>query len=142
VIEEEIPALYQRIGRALIEDAPSGWERVEMVYWQAAKTGGSQERVTLADGSTKWLAHVGRDYDRAVWELRQALYQEGKGAWYTARGVVTRDGRIELDFDYDNEPQWDAPVVPLTYVEDLEMFPRDLEHQPEWLREKIREAGA
>ncbi|MGI4895826.1 MAG: hypothetical protein ACRYF3_12010 [Janthinobacterium lividum] len=82
------------------------------------------------------------DLDEAFWELRQALYQEGRGAWYSAKAVVTRDGGIIIDLDYDNEPQWHRPVVPLTYVRDLEMFPRDLEHQPEWLREKIREANA
>jgi hypothetical protein len=142
VIDEKVFALYQRIGQALITEAPSGWERLEVVYWQAAKIGGSKKWAIFPDGSTAWIRNVDMDFHDAMRELRHTLYQEGKGAWYTAKAVITRDGQIALDFDYDDEPQWDAPVVPLTYVKDLEMFPRDLEHQPEWLREKIREAGA
>jgi hypothetical protein len=138
----EVQSLYQRIGQAMIEAAPPDWVRLAMHYRQAATTGQSKSTVTKSDGSTTWLHGLPTDMDEAFWELRGALYQEGKGAWYSAEAVVTRDGRITIDVDYDSEPQWFRPVVPLTYVEDLEMFPRDLEHQPEWLREKIREAGA
>ncbi|MEZ0166655.1 hypothetical protein AB2L27_18005 [Kineococcus sp. LSe6-4] len=33
------------------------------------------------------------------------------------------------------------PGLPLSYVEDLEMFPRDPEHIPDWLHEKFTAAG-
>jgi hypothetical protein len=142
VIEDDVLALHRRIGRALVAEAPSGWERLEMTCWQAARTGGSRKWATFPDGSTTWIRGVDMDFHDAVRELRRALYREGRGTWYTAEAVITRDGRIVFAFDVDGEPQWDAPVVPSTYVEDLKMFPRDLEHQPEWLREKVREAGA
>ncbi|NHC12931.1 hypothetical protein G9H71_03965 [Motilibacter sp. E257] len=69
------------------------------------------------------------------------MYQQGKGAWYTARVGVTPDGRLSIDLDYDHEPQWRFDVVPETYVEDLEMFPRDEESLPGWLKEKVRQSG-
>lgn len=47
-----------------------------------------------------------------------------------------------MDVDYDNEPDWKIPVVPATYAEEQEQFPRDLEHQPEWYQQKLREAAA
>ncbi len=65
------------------------------------------------------------------------LYQPGKGTWFTARCTITADGRMSFDFDYDNEPEWDIDVYPDAYAEDQEKYPRDEEHQPDWLKHKL-----
>ena len=54
--------------------------------------------------------------------------------WYTAHVTIMSDGDVDLAFDYDREPEWSTRVVPATYLEDLEVFPRTEDNLPVWLR--------
>lgn len=73
----------------------------------------------------------------SVRALRAAMYQPGVGTWFSGEIRVDRSGGVDARFDYDSEPTWDAPVDPIAYAYDADKFPRDLEHQPAWLREQI-----
>ena len=138
---DDVHGLYQRIGQALVQAAPPGWVEVRATYVEAGTTGELQAVAVLSDGSYADLGSPALDLYDALSELRQLTHQPGRGAWYTAVVTVTYSGSIDLDLDHDSEPQWDVDVVPESYVEDLEMFPRDEEHRPAWLREKLRLAG-
>lgn len=142
MIDDETSSLHQRIGQALIGEAPAGWVALNTVCRRAGNLEESETTATMDDGTIVSVWNASVDFSLAFDELREAMHREGTGAWYTAVVTVTRDGRITFDFDYDSEPAWDISADPQTYVEDLEMFPRDLAHQPTWLREKIREADA
>ncbi|MBS4102571.1 hypothetical protein [Tsukamurella paurometabola] len=74
-------------------------------------------------------------------DLRAAMYQEGLGTWFSAVIRVDREGSFDATFNYDDEPEWDAPVDPIVYLTDQETFPRDVENQPQWLQEKIAEGA-
>lgn len=134
--------IYQEIGQALVSVAPPSWGHLTSVYRKAGKTAQSQSVATMTDGSAVGLRGLPRAFDKSFSALRELLYQADKGTWYTASCTVTSDGRISFDFDYDSEPDWSVPVVPGTYVEDLEMFPRAADARPEWLQQKLVEAGA
>ena len=75
----------------------------------------------------------------AVHNLRKAMYQQGRGTWYSATLVVV-DGHGSVDFNFDREPNWDSRVSPLSYVRDLERYPRDGDHIPDWLAERLEQA--
>jgi hypothetical protein len=49
-------------------------------------------------------------------------------------------GRITIDFDYDNEPQFEPPISIGHYLEEWEQFPRDEAHTPAWLAERLAQA--
>ncbi|MCS3781603.1 hypothetical protein [Tsukamurella ocularis] len=81
-----------------------------------------------------------REFDvRLLSNLRTAMYQEGLGTWFSAVFRVDRDGQVDATFNYDDEPEWDAPIDPIAYLTDQEVFPRSVENQPPWLQEKIAE---
>ncbi|NEA30110.1 immunity protein YezG family protein [Streptomyces sp. SID13031] len=44
------------------------------------------------------------DGDDAAADLREAMYQEGKGTWYNGRLTLDSSGQLDADFDYDNPP--------------------------------------
>ncbi|MFD0852261.1 hypothetical protein ACFQ07_08510, partial [Actinomadura adrarensis] len=73
-------------------------------------------------------------------ELRREMYREGKGAWFTARLDIGRDGRFSAEFDYDCEPEFTPPLTPSAFAKDLERFPRSEEHIPRWLKAKLKDA--
>jgi hypothetical protein len=80
------------------------------------------------------------DFDTAVFaNLRGVMYQPGSGTWFSAEFRVDRTGAVDAQFNYDSEPEWDAPVDSIAYVTDFEKYPRDVENQPEWLRAKLAE---
>ena len=81
-----------------------------------------------------------RNFDRRlITRLREAMYQPGLGTWFSAVLRVDRSGAVDGRFDYESEPEWDAPVDSIAYVTDFEKYPRDIENQPEWLQAKLAE---
>lgn len=137
----ELQVLQQQVAQGLVNAAPPGWVVVRGTCSRAGKTGELQAVAVMQDGTEVGLSGLGFPVSKGFRGIRERLYEPGKGAWYTAVCTVTSSGAISFDLDHDNEPQWDIDVVPGTYAEDLEMFPRDEEHRPAWLQEKLRLAG-
>lgn len=79
-------------------------------------------------------------------ELRRVMYQPRRGTWFSARWTITRSSGTAIEittsvaFNYDDEPLWRWPAHPGLYALDLELFPRDHEHMPDWLRHKVDSA--
>ena len=96
---------------------------------QYATPGGKVDSPTLPFGV----------YD-ALDALRATMYREGAGTWFAATFRVTAAGSATAEFDYESEPQWDAAPAPEVYVADLEHFPRDEAHLPEWLKAQLARA--
>ncbi|MGO2750329.1 MAG: hypothetical protein ACTIA6_09790 [Pseudoclavibacter sp.] len=71
--------------------------------------------------------------------LRAASYRDGAGTWFSAKFTVTAAGAFTAEYNYNDEPEWDVPVDSIAYVTDQKHFPRDEEHQPEWLKAKLAE---
>ncbi|MDM8085133.1 hypothetical protein QUV83_10185 [Cellulomonas cellasea] len=79
-------------------------------------------------------AKIPRDVRIVLGGLRERMYHPGVGTWYTAAVTVYADGRIETNFDYDNEPAY--PFAPLSWAADAERYPRAAEMTPGWLTAK------
>ncbi|GGR50811.1 hypothetical protein J2S40_000425 [Nocardioides luteus] len=77
-------------------------------------------------------------------ELRQVMYEPGRGAWFSARWTIASGeesrNTTSIAFNYDDEPVWRWPAHPGLYALDLEAYPRDDASVPDWLREKVNGA--
>ncbi|MEY9211661.1 hypothetical protein [Thermobifida halotolerans] len=71
-------------------------------------------------------------------KLRVGMYLEGKGTWFSMEYVITRPGNYNVHFNYDQDPEITFPT-PQGYTQDLKYFPRDEEHIPDWLRQRLRD---
>ncbi|WDZ88848.1 immunity protein YezG family protein [Nocardiopsis sp. HUAS JQ3] len=71
-------------------------------------------------------------------DLRAGMYKEGKGTWFSLEYVITRPGRFKVRYNYDDDPNIAFPTA-WGFTNDLKYFPRDEEHIPDWLHEKLRE---
>lgn len=125
---------YKVIARTIAQSAPPDWTKAHLTYRSVSTMGEPQTVFELSDGSKKAVVVKGFDLRRAFTALRRTMYQPGKGTWFTARFTLTREGHFSTDFDFDGEPQWQAPVGAEAYARDLEEFPRTPENTPEWLR--------
>ncbi|WP_149204619.1 hypothetical protein [Actinotalea subterranea] len=133
--------IMQDVGRQFFEAAPQGWANGSIVYRRVGKTAETQATAQAADG-TPLTVVMGRPVLRALRELRAAMARPGSGAWFTAVARFTSDGRMTWDFDHDHEPEWVTGISPLHYLQEQEEFPRDQEHTPAWLRERLTQGQA
>ena len=129
--------IFQQFDEAAVE----GWVPGEIEYRQVGKTGEASMRAYSPDDSLSYPDLGGFAFSKAMRALRSAMAQPGTGAWFSAEIKLTGEGGFTMDVDYDSEPAWKVPIVAETYVEEQELFPRDDENQPEWYRQKLREAG-
>jgi hypothetical protein len=135
------PELYQRIGDALASLAPHGWQTVTLTYSAVGRAASGGVEVTARDGSPlHGLGPVPRDVAQVMADVREASYVSDAGTWFTATAVLHAAGRLDVSFDYDDEPSADFPVT--SYEQDLIRFPRSEENMPMWLLEKLGSAPA
>ena len=132
--------LLQVIGREFVDKAPPGWAEGTITFCRVGNT--SQMQAIAYDGHHNVVGgRTTRTMSRAFNDLRRVFTQPGKGAFLTARYTLkASDGSITVDYDYDSEPAFDAPIDPGHYVEELQQNPRSPEHIPAWWQERIIEA--
>ena len=128
---ETHPELLTKIGQAMAQSAPAGWQRISLRATGVSSMMETALTVTLDGGAIDRTGSIVDEGDEACEDLRVASYQPGKGTWYTATFTLDRDGRLAADFDYDNPP-FDGNADPELLRDDQEDFPRDPEQLPAW----------
>ncbi|WP_415855459.1 hypothetical protein [Sinomonas sp. G460-2] len=124
---------------ALLRAVPDGAESLvlRMSILTAVKSGSAVAH--FPDGSTKGVK-LGRTLDTAVLDrLREVMYRDGSGTWFSIAVTVTADRGMSAKFNYDDEPDFRQTLDPVAYVNDAKKFPRDEAHQPEWLKQRLAE---
>ena len=132
--------LLQVIGGLLLDAAPDGFRRVDVLVRMTVAVQDIALTVYMPDGSTPEVLPP-EGLPEAFGEVRQVLYQPGRGAWFSCRCVVNAPLRIDITYNFDHDPQFVPPVPAADFARDLEAFPRDEAFVPDWLRAKLAEAA-
>jgi hypothetical protein len=106
----------------------------EMLKVDATSAGGMTETalsVHLVDGSVDQSGGLDRDGRLDCHELREVMYQEGKGSWYNATFTVDSEKQLEAEFDYD-DPPFEGTADDQLLTDDQRDHPRSLENLPLW----------
>jgi hypothetical protein len=132
MISEQANTLLESIGKSMLRAAAGrSWESLVV---HASSGGGMTETalgVHLVDGSVDQSGGIDRDGGLDCHELREVMYQEGKGSWYNATFTVDDQKQLDAEFDYDNPPfRGNADDELLT--DDQRDYPRSLENLPLW----------
>jgi hypothetical protein len=122
---------------ALLEaGAPTGWNRVTLDVW--ANVLSYELAASAQDARGRFAGEVRlAEITDQLQELREQMYEEGRGTWLSARFVLHRETEPEVTFNFDENPRWSPELHPMMFVRDLEAFPRTDEHVPDWLRETV-----
>ncbi len=134
--------LYNDIATGLSLVAPPDWRELRSIFVQAGRMSETESIAFLDNGSRVSFGDTPAKVYRAFKDLRRLLFEWGQGAWYTAYATLSEGGNLHVEYDYDEEPEWSTSVVPATYAEDVALFPRPEDRQPDWLRERVAEAVA
>ncbi|SMG32071.1 hypothetical protein [Agreia pratensis] len=132
---------FEETAKALFSLIPPGFERIELRMRSLVGYNSASARTVRADGTRDSVKNIKIATDAAK-RLREAMYREGAGTWFSVLFVVTVEGKVDVAYNYDEEPEWKYPIDPVLYVQDLEKFPRDPENVPEWLQKRVFEAEA
>ncbi|WP_341359543.1 hypothetical protein V5H98_17775 [Georgenia sp. M64] len=130
-------AELQRVAQGLVSVAPTGWTRARVLCRMVGSRGEVMAAATGAEGKEVPLPGLPGDVARAMSEMRHKAFEPGKGTWFTALVTLERSGKLSLNLDYNNEQKWGRPLEPGQFAEDLRRYPRDDEHTPAWLRERL-----
>lgn len=131
--------LVTEIGLAVLDTAPPSWK--EMTYTASSVHSHTESRVLVTgeDGRTT-PQRPPATATRAAERLRELMYREGTGTWFTMTMHLIPPGRHKTDFDYDGEPEFENPPGAEDWAADLRALPREPEHVPAWLHDKLRGA--
>ncbi|HEX7306550.1 hypothetical protein [Lentzea sp.] len=121
--------------------APLQWESVRFSVLSTVLTDSSTTSAVKKDGTRRSYA-LPEVFSTKLDEFRGACYEPGRGTWFSATIALEDGAEPQVDLNYDEKPQWPAWPHPYSYVRDLEFFPRDDEHVPDWLREQVELAAA
>ncbi|MFC6089575.1 hypothetical protein Q5530_10305 [Saccharothrix sp. BKS2] len=138
--EQRHDELLQHIGGLLLDAAPGGFRRIDVLVRMTVAVQDVAMTVYMPDRSTP-EAFPPEGLAAAFQEMRQVLHQPGRGTWFSARCVVNAPARIDITYNFDHDPLFDPPVPAADFARDLRVFPRDDAYTPDWLRAKLVEAS-
>ncbi|MEU2256175.1 hypothetical protein ABZ540_23685 [Nocardia xishanensis] len=124
--------LLDRVVAEIVERAPEGWVRIEAVLVLLGKLLKMKFEIFTADGPFDGVPDI--SFPDAASELRDVMYVERRGTWFTLSLTVWSSGEVSSAFDYDNRP---PSRTPLGYQvrHDLQMYPRDV--VPQWMLDEL-----
>ncbi|MDX3659120.1 TNT domain-containing protein [Streptomyces sp. ID05-26A] len=128
--------LVQQIGIALLEAAPQGWVRLDLVATLASSVQDFGLRVLLDNGTAAPMEPPAEAADAFV-ALRELMYLPGRGAWFSARFMMSPPSEYHMYYNFQNDPVWDPPVPDEVLRKDLERFPRPEDKVPNWVRRRL-----
>ncbi|TDQ53741.1 hypothetical protein EV190_103192 [Actinorugispora endophytica] len=126
----------QEIGISLASASPDEWKKVHFQCDALVDTANVKFGV-VRPGDSRDRTRPSMDVSKKMRELRNGMYSQGKGTWLTDHHIATRPGKYSID--YGTEPDFTIPPVAGSRKLDLQYFPRDDEHIPDWLRRKLQE---
>ncbi|MEU4767761.1 hypothetical protein AB0H12_31370 [Actinosynnema sp. NPDC023794] len=92
-VEQE--GLLRDAGGVLLSAAPQGWRELELSFRSTVAVDTSTFLCTTEGGEQARLAPPTRAL-RLFGKLREGMYIDGKGAWFTARMTIQSPGRYQV----------------------------------------------
>ncbi|NYH78454.1 hypothetical protein FHR84_001779 [Actinopolyspora biskrensis] len=133
---EEQEQIARRIGVLLLQEAPEDWQQVTVEYRATGEYHDLLAEVTLQDGDSRaW--EPPEELNGIFEHLREGMYRPDVGTWLSALYTVERPSSYRIDINFDEEPQWQQPLPPEAYAEELRRYPRSEDNVPDWMSARL-----
>lgn len=70
-------------------------------------------------------------------DLKKAVARPGQGTWISLTLVLSPEGSLTLDYNYDQNTNFGLGATVHDYIYELELFPREEGSVPAWWTERI-----
>lgn len=133
---EDQADVIQEIARSLVDEASGEWDLIRFVVNATCEV--SDFKSYVQERGSERAVFSPTSAIKLSRKLREAMYQNGMGAWFIFTLDVSGDGAISTTFNYDDEPHIDG-LDPVVFLTEQELFPRDRANQPDWFQERLTE---
>lgn len=133
-------AVVREIAGGLVDVAPEDWTHLRYAALLVGDRRRDRLTATTPEGPVD-LQGAPADVRAAVEELKQLMWTPERGTWLELEFTADRAaGQLSPGFNYNLEPAGE-PLAAEDYAEELRRFPRPSEPLPEWLAQRVADAG-
>lgn len=130
----QVDLLFRDFTARTIESLPEQWDQLFLDFRAMGDFVELDGQViTRLGGAVAWQEQPGA-VDFLV-DLRANMYERGRGVWFSLKYHLIHPGRFEVRYGWQHEPDWTHRPPPEFFRRELERFPREDEHVPDWLRQ-------
>ncbi|MEC3892822.1 immunity protein YezG family protein [Nocardiopsis sp. LDBS1602] len=134
---EEIEKISE-IAFNITKELPDGWVSADY-YSMFMGAYGIQQIDVEKEGGEVARVSLPPSFIINTMQLRSGMYKENEGTWLSWELNVSNEGRYRSKFNYDTIPPYTFSPSDREYIRETELFPREGEHMPSWLQDKIDE---
>ena len=132
---EDQNAILGSVTTLLVQRLPGDWEQLFVDFRMVGRYLETQvSGLTMYGSSFDW--ELPPEALPFFVQLRDGMARPGRGTWFTLKFHLVHPDTYSAEFDRDGEPDWTSPPAPEHYAEELEIYPRDDDAIPAWLRER------
>lgn len=132
---EDQNAILGSVTTLLVQRLPGDWEQLFVDFRMTGRHLETQvSGLTMYGSSFDW--ELPPEALPFFVQLRDGMARPGHGTWFTLKFHLVHPDTYSAEFDRDAEPDWTQPPAPEHYAEELELYPRDDDAIPAWLRER------
>ncbi|WP_233526064.1 TNT domain-containing protein [Actinomadura spongiicola] len=118
--------------------APPGWRRIDLHCRATVAVNDVALSVLTGEGETVTAQTVPEELTGLLMELRRTQYVVDQGTWFSMVAIIEPESARPL-YNHDFDPLWDPPIPPEHWRRDQVVMPRDREHVPSWLSDRMRD---
>lgn len=132
---EDQNAILGSVTTLLVQRLPGDWEQLFVDFRMTGRHVETQvSGLTMYGSSFDW--ELPPEALPFFVQLRDGMARPGHGTWFTMKLHLVHPDTYSAEFDRDSEPDWAQPPAGEHYAEELELYPRDDDAIPAWLRER------
>ncbi|PXY24813.1 hypothetical protein DI005_04565 [Prauserella sp. PE36] len=131
---------YRLLGEAtkvVLEQAPSGWQRIIMDYLTLGGKVNVGASAMLADGRVVRLSPP-RTLAPLFSDLRSGMYTQDVGTWYSFRLIIDPPDTFSVKYNYNDLPSFPSAPEREHFQREQERFPRSPENMPDWFQRGLQ----
>ncbi|SMC83492.1 hypothetical protein [Janibacter indicus] len=129
---QKVHELQESIARDMLAAAPSGWTKAS---GYVTTINGHSWLDFLADvpGRDAPVRYFPDEASIAAADLDRAMYERGRGTWFSMECTVEPSGEYHFTFNYDQPATFgDREPAEESWINDLRRHPRDWDNIPDW----------
>lgn len=136
----QVTELLRDLSTQLIHELPADWNQLFITYRSVGTYAElDSQLLTVLGQSRPWTPPAGTSQFFA--DLRRDMHTNGGEIWTSAKYHLPDTCRFDIAYDWDAEPDWEVAPPARFFQEEVDMFPRQEQNIPQWIRRRLPESG-
>ena len=132
-MNERVGELQNMLGNSLVSAySDFDWKVITLFYAEAGQIAEATSECIDVNGNPQY-ASIPEDALDALEVLKEASATPDHGTWLSVNVTVVREtGQLNIQYNFDEKPEWTIEPEPENYLLDLERYPRRADEIPDW----------